>query len=341
MRWRRGTRRRGFVLIAVLIVIMVLSVVLMETNYATRLGLRAAENRYRARQALACADAGLEVAMAALVEADAAAENEALRKLLGGTVKLAVGEGSCAVRATPETGKFNVNTLVPQSGRGYKRAQVEQLLRIIDTVNRAYGDEAPVSYGIAAALVDWIDRDENVTHLPFVSRGSEGAESSHYESGDRPHKCKNAPVDTISELLLVRDVTPEVFNGRPAKKEAEKRAAPGLRSLLTVYGDGKVDLNHAPPEVLRGLSPLIDADVAQAIVAAREDRPFESLGDLRRVSGITPRLLASIRGQVTVKPTAKYYRVVATGAAGGMKRVVEAVVRRDKDGFRVVLREER
>lgn len=341
MRWPRRARRGGFVLVAALIVLMVLSVVLMESNYEARLGLRAAVNRYRARQALCCAEAGLEVAMATLAKDEDTAENEPLRKLLSGSVKIAVGDGQCSARVVPETGKFNVNTLVPSSGRGYKRAQVEQLLRIIDTVNRAYGEEAPVSYGIASALVDWIDRDDDVTHLSFVSEGSEGAESSHYESKDRPYKCKNGPVDTLSELLLVRGITLEVFNGRPADKEKGRRAAPGLRGLLTLYGDGKIDVNHAPVEVLRGLSPRVDAELAQAIVAARTESPFKDLGDLRRVPGMTPQVLASLRGRITVKATAKYHRVVATGLAGGVERVIEAVLRRDEGGFRVVLREER
>lgn len=65
----------------------------------------------------------------------------------------------------------------------------------------------------------------------------------------------------------------------------------------------KVDINTADPAALEAL-PEIGTDLANAIIAAR---PFKSVDDLERVSGIGPGKMNTLRGKVTaspVKPTA-------------------------------------
>ena len=53
---------------------------------------------------------------------------------------------------------------------------------------------------IMAAVADWEDAD-NLLHL-------DGAESDYYAGLSVPYACKNAPMEHIEELLLVRGVTP-------------------------------------------------------------------------------------------------------------------------------------
>ena len=82
---------------------------------------------------------------------------------------------------------------------------------------------------------------------------------------------------------------------------------------------GKVDLNEAPAELLRGLLVTLGAKpgdasaLATAIAAWREQRAaesrtnpigsvrFESLGQLARINGMTPALLARLEPYVTVE----------------------------------------
>jgi DNA uptake protein ComE-like DNA-binding protein len=61
-----------------------------------------------------------------------------------------------------------------------------------------------------------------------------------------------------------------------------------------------VDLNAAPAgemETVPGIGPVL----AQRIVAARRERPFASLADLRRVGGIGASTLARLQGFVRVQ----------------------------------------
>ena len=323
-------------MIAVLLIVIVLAVVLLEFSFETRLGLRIAINRYRSRQALCCAEAGVNIAIAALKERDWREADEAMRKLLSGATRVAVGDGYCTVRVTSENGKININGLVNSSG-GFDRRRVDQLLRVIDALNERYGEESPVSYAIVPAMIDWIDSDDEVTYLPFVSRENEGAERGYYRKLPTPYKCKNAPFDTLSEVLLVKGMTKGVFEGRPGDAESGVRPVSGMKSFLTVYGDGKVDINHAPATVLQGLSSKIDSGLAEAIVIERRRKPFESVADLRSVPGMTTAAINSLRGLATVKPGSRYYRVVATGEAGGIERKVEIALQRAGDGDLIAL----
>ena len=58
---------------------------------------------------------------------------------------------------------------------------------------------------IADAILDFIDSDED--------RREFGAESGHYSGLSPAYAAKNGPLDSIDELLLIRDITPELLFG--------------------------------------------------------------------------------------------------------------------------------
>ena len=74
------------------------------------------------------------------------------------------------------------------------------------------------------------------------------------------------------------------------------RAVEGPARLL--FG-GRLDPNRATPEAL-ALVPGIGPRRAAAIVAAREEQPFEQIADLERVRGIGPRSVARWRAWLSV-----------------------------------------
>ncbi|MBN2400962.1 MAG: general secretion pathway protein GspK [Spirochaetes bacterium] len=58
----------------------------------------------------------------------------------------------------------------------------------------------------ADAILDWVDIDD--------SRSPYGAESSdYYLNLKSPYRAKNAALDSIDELLMIKDITPEIFYG--------------------------------------------------------------------------------------------------------------------------------
>jgi type II secretory pathway component PulK len=63
---------------------------------------------------------------------------------------------------------------------------------------------------LAAAIVDWRDEDSE------ISPG--GAESEYYLLLSDPCYCKNAPLETVEEVLLVRGATREILQGEDANR---------------------------------------------------------------------------------------------------------------------------
>ena len=56
----------------------------------------------------------------------------------------------------------------------------------------------------AGAVKDWVDTDQDVFKQV-------GAENDFYSGEHRGYPCKNAPFDSVAEVLLVRGVTPAIF----------------------------------------------------------------------------------------------------------------------------------
>lgn len=107
------------------------------------------------------------------------------------------------------------------------------------------------------AILDWRDPDDEPRQ--------DGAERQWYVA----HKAtppRNASFGSMRELLLVRGVTPEVYEW--------------LATLLELASDGHIDPNIAPVEVLNALDEL-PIGGAQALVAGRiRGRKYRGEGDV-------------------------------------------------------------
>ncbi len=78
-----------------------------------------------------------------------------------------------------KTGKLNVNLLKDKDGKP-NRARIDQLLRLIDLLNRQEPGLSHIGYGFVPAIIDWTDTDDEVVCLPFVKNENLGAESDYY-----------------------------------------------------------------------------------------------------------------------------------------------------------------
>ena len=106
---------------------------------------------------------------------------------------------------------------------------------------------------IADSIIDWRDEDEDA--------GENGAESTYYGALPRPYRCKNAPFETVEELLLVKGVTPEVLYGYDANRngllDEDEAAASGTTGTFS----SGTDLGAPSP---RGLLPFVTVHGAGA-----------------------------------------------------------------------------
>ncbi len=335
-------KERGFVLIAVLLIIAVLVAIIVEFNYESRLKLHLSDNFRHASKALNYAEAGLAIAMATLKQNDNILYDERFSPLFSGAVQIPVESGYCTILVNEESGKININALKTSGGK-IVRQRVDQMLKLIDLLNYQYQEQSPISYSLIPAIIDWADYDDEVTFLPFIKRENEGVENDYYEDLMDPYSCKNAPFDILNELLLVKGMTTEIFHGRAGDESKNIEPVDGIRRFLTIYGDGKININEASPMVIQSLSDMMSFGLMQnIIIERRKSKRYGSVGQLQNVPGMTPQVYESIRELITVKPKGRYYNVTVTGVAGQFVRKVQIVLRKDSGTTRIetILRKE-
>ncbi|MGZ3567244.1 MAG: general secretion pathway protein GspK [Thermodesulfobacteriota bacterium] len=327
--------RRGVALIMVLWVITILSVIALEFCFAMRTEVNITKNFKEEVQLYAIAEGGFYRAIAELIfKHDPRIQQ--MRKGLkveeippekkewvtdGRLYSLPSDQGVNEIRIMGEAGKVNINTVS------------EKTLRSILTQLGLEGETKDI---VADSILDWRDADD-FTHL-------NGAENDYYQSLKEPYRCKNANLDSIEELLLVRGVTPELFYGRkPIKKEEEGQPVDriGLKDIFSIYSIGEqIDMNCATLPVLRVVLG-IPKEIAQRVVKAREEKTFESQPDLlQRVPELTS-FMAEKATLMTYQSTVPYYTIESRGKSKDQtsRRGLKVIVRidpADKKGYRVI-----
>jgi len=117
---------------------------------------------------------------------------------------------------------------------------------------------------IIASIQDWVDKD-NLLHPG-------GAEDDYYQGRSLPYYPHNGKIEDIRELLLIKGIDEEMFYG------SEKY--PALTDFFTVRDAGdKLDINSASRALIQTMMETTDEET-DAILAAREEQPFETMSEL-------------------------------------------------------------
>ena len=214
-----------------------------------------------------------------------------------------------------EAGKIAVNKLV--SGSAFNNPIRDLLLRLL--TGPYFHLEQSKAEELLEAIKDWIDADGDIT--------GGGAEDAYYAGLARPYAAKNAPLDCIEELLMIKGVTRELFYGTGE--------SPGLAQCLTVFGDGNINVNTAPVSVLRALA----AEMTSEMVAVLDEYRRDENNDLangtwyQKIPGTAgihfPSALLVVRSNV--------FRITAVGVRGRMTERVTGVVTREADKRKIKL----
>jgi general secretion pathway protein K len=209
-------------------------------------------------------------------------------------LKLEDEAGSLEITISEESSKININDLLIQP------KTLEALQRL--------GTRLQLPGEIWSAVADWVDSDD----LPR----SGGAESSYYSALKPPYKARNNKLLMLTELSLVRGVTPEALGK--------------LRPYLTTFSEeansplSRININTAPKEVLAALDELVDDRMAEQIIEERRLLPFKSPGELSRVPGMD-KIINNLAARITTK--GNLFRITSVARVKDSVRTVEAVVR--------------
>jgi type II secretory pathway component PulK len=294
------TRRQGVVLLAVLVVVVLLSLAAYNYSDLMLAEYKASDNYHKNAQARAFADSGVHYALALLATQDNIStllndnpyDNALMfkdRAVMGsggdkGTgyfsliAPLDAGDsgatGVCRYGVVDEASKININSMMKSDASG---EELYKMLLLLPNMT----DE------IANSIVDWLDTDS--------SPRQGGAENDYYSALAPPYQCKNGPLDSTDELLLVKGVTRQLLfgsdlnrNGFQDRDETGSESTGvtgfdrGWAAYLTIYsreqnidagGLALTNLNDSAIDVATmydTLSAKLGDDMAKFIIMARQ-----------------------------------------------------------------------
>ena len=241
-----------------------------------------------------------------------------------------IGDGTVSLKIIDRERFANINTANAQ--------ELQQTLTLM-------GVDADSLSVVSDSILDWIDTDD--------AQRLAGAESDYYQSLLPPYYAKNAPMDDLSELLLVKAVTPEMYYGpnltnafvpqRPRTPKLGFGNAPGeipqypfgLVDMFTPISSGLININTAGTNVLQ-IIPGVDAQIAATIIQRRagpdgidgtaDDTPFRSPNDLA-TAGVNPQVVGQSGNYCTVR--SQTFEVHVTARIGIQSREFVALLFRN------------
>jgi len=302
----------GMALILTILVISLIVALTLQFNTSMRSDLHAAANLRDGIKLGYIAKSGFNYVLAVLLDDDNSVDSFhdtwADSKSLSENSADLFGDDRFEVKVSDHSGRIQINKLIKEDG-SYNGDQKNLLTRFL----KSFGLENEDVDNIVNAIKDWIDADNDVTRFG-------GAENSYYQGLERPYSCKDAPVEFLEELLLVKGITKELFSH--------------ISPYLSPHGDGKININTANPRVLGALSEDIDDERVQDMLTYREDEnnDLSNPNWYKSVPGM---------GDVTIPnalltTSSTYCEITSEGLNGAMAKRVTGMVKRTGHEFDIL-----
>ena len=147
------------------------------------------------------------------------------------------------VRVTDEGGKIPINLV-----------EFNMLIHLFGNM----GVEPEQAAEIADSVLDWRDPDDD--------HRVNGVESDYYLGLPQPYAAKNAPLDSLDELRLIKGVTEDLYYGGTEDYPL------GLVDIFSVFNRrASLSVRSATPEVLEALLGLDPEELQQVLEQRRTD----------------------------------------------------------------------
>ena len=329
---------RGIALLITISVTTILVATALEYNRRARFEVLSTASVRDQMTLSYMASSGVHAAMALLIKDKAESNFDSLQEDWANPEKIdeilqeiPFDNGKLSVVITDELAKIQVNALVmfPDSSQ-FNESQVmiwERILNVIGNEDDLQNDSTPTA--IVNSVKDWLDSGDD-----DATTGLSGAESSYYGEQDPPYKSRNAPIADLSELLLIKGITPQLYYGT--------KDAPGLANYMTVHGlavgagtsfnwPGRININTADVPVLAALLGSENQDLAQVVYDYRQElaaekvvHDFSSLQWYKNIAGLSDVTIDSR----LITTSSDVFRIRSTASINEIQSSVIAVVQR-------------
>jgi competence ComEA-like helix-hairpin-helix protein len=294
-------KRNGSILVGVLWCMVLLSVLVIGVLHTARMDLLVVKNYGDRVQAHYLALAGVERAKALLYQ------DVVTRQQTGKNHTGSLYDDSKDFKDVPlGRGKFRVfHRATQENGGGIVYGVTDEESRL--NINVATANELTNFTGITSDIIGAIMTWRSGSTQDPSTQG--GANSEYYMSLRPPYMARNAPFQTVRELLMVRGVTSDLLLGNdqnqngfldvdnPSDREFDSALLPlppkpGWAASLTVSdtdkdvdasGKDRVNPQTADQGALSAI-PGITQEIAQAIVSYRGRNQLTTLDDLLSVT---------------------------------------------------------
>jgi general secretion pathway protein K len=305
----------GFALILVMITIIALTSLVASFAISMNTEMRLARNSDYDQEMEWMGRSGIELARFALANKSPEQRNiDALNQFWAGGTSMGsndissivslkqqpIGSGSISITIVDMERKWSINMVANPSAP--QRIILQQALNVVGVT------DAGLASTIEDSILDWCNQS--------TSAAFSGAKDDYYAHLNPPYYCKSGPIDDLSELLLIRGITPEIYFGSNASNHPisayqqhgggafdqptgnrgvsmrgnndEPVYEIGLTNLFSPMG-GKLNINTAGSLALQ-LIPGMDESTASRIVQQRagpdgvdgndDDAPFQNIGEI-------------------------------------------------------------
>jgi general secretion pathway protein K len=271
-----GKNQTGAALMLVLLVTAIIATLAVQFQYAFTLNLSRVGNRWHGAQAHQYL-LGAESLAALVLEQDLENESQTddlTEEWAQEVPPFPTDHGFLEARLEDAQGRFNINNLdgkvnqndgqpILQDALRFTPPQ-RQFIRLLQTFDDIEDLEITEQEAIAIteAVIDWIDDDDE-------AMGFGGAESLFYDNLTPPYQPANQLINSISELRMIRHMTPELYTALEP-------------FLIALPAETDLNLNTVPLKLLQVLNDVenlqpLDASDVEEIITDREAQPFDSL----------------------------------------------------------------
>ncbi|GIW76871.1 MAG: hypothetical protein KatS3mg104_1934 [Phycisphaerae bacterium] len=296
---RHNHVRQGSVIIVAMIVLFALAATVLTMARNARIDMSLSANTLSERQAESIATGAEQYVLSILTSyrdsLDDLTESQFREIPIGGgyfwIVRPNYGDDSLPTYGLlDETSKLNLNTVSLDS------------LRLLPGMTD----------NLAGAIVDWRDSDDEIS--------DNGAESGTYLSKRDGYRTKNAPFESVEELLLVEGMTPELLYGYSAGTRtvvSEYYQMRGLCDFFTVFtrqpntasdGTARININIQRTQARELLREKLSRSRGDEIMNLLGTQPVEDVFDLASKTRMTYDELLLVCDYLTTRPTNQQQR---------------------------------
>ena len=271
-----GKKNRGAALIIAVMIVALVTVLSVEIYWHFNLALSRSGSRMFGVQARAYLDAVEDFARTVLKADMEENQVDTLEEIWAiDQPPFPTDDGYVGGRIEDAQGRFNINQLQTAAAKnpngGFftdwsKRytAPQRRFIRLLQTFEYGEGEvmDQPTAESITDAVIDWLDPDSEVS-------GFGGAEGDFYSRLEPPMTIGNDVMVSVSELSLVKGVTPELYESL-------------LPYIIALPVDVGLNINTMRPELLRILNnsndPMpLDMEDAQLLLESRGMAGYSSV----------------------------------------------------------------